>query len=271
MAWRHSSSLVAYASCVLASASWTGPFEPARWESRETERGGRESARRRARSRLSRAHVCTFRAFYTLRSVDTCKMHVRCRPRPVSFFLNSVNVYTRGDGVCKHCLSSGVAWLRAWTVYASNAHTVHVCSEIKDIYIYKRWRKFKKNVVLKILNQKKKVLVLNFRQHFPRMGNLYTFLWKGKEKEKEITTTYLGAITLRFHFLYHSSGGAAHYLTRRLKSSRNACLPRFTGLALIDRRGVHVAERRWPRNGDKLLACNCRLRGYYRSSFFPSG
>lgn len=103
------------------------------------------------------------------------------------------------------------------------------------------------------------------------MGNLYTFLWKGKEKEKEITTTYLGAITLRFHFLYHSSGGAAHYLTRRLKSSRNACLPRFTGLALIDRRGVHVAERRWPRNGDKLLACNCRLRGYYRSSFFPSG
>lgn len=33
---------IAYACCVLTSVSWTGPFEPARWESRETERGGRE-------------------------------------------------------------------------------------------------------------------------------------------------------------------------------------------------------------------------------------
>lgn len=75
---------IAYACCVLTSVSWTGPFEPARWESRKTERGGREPTRRRARSRLSRAHVCSFhRAPSTVYIIYTYALH----PAASSWFL----------------------------------------------------------------------------------------------------------------------------------------------------------------------------------------
>lgn len=105
VAWRRSSSLVAYASCVLASASWTGPFEPAGWRKpRDGTRRARKRSAPRAVTLVARARVHVSWA-YLHTVVAQCgryvyEMHVRCRPRPVSFFLNSVNVYTPGGRRC---------------------------------------------------------------------------------------------------------------------------------------------------------------------------
>lgn len=53
------------------------------------------------------------------------------------------------------------------------------------------------------------------QQHFPSNRKFIHLLINKKKKgkrERNHTTTYLGAITLRFHFLYHWSGGALERL-----------------------------------------------------------
>lgn len=86
--------------CILDRTFWTGWMR----KPRDGTRRARKRSAPRAVTLAARARVHVSWA-YLHTVVAQCgryvyEMHVRCRPRPVSFFLNSVNVYTPGGRRC---------------------------------------------------------------------------------------------------------------------------------------------------------------------------